>query len=116
MSNVRYDAAGRLAQARYGSNIWVTHNYYGWMSADGNGNGRYAGMSAGWSPGRTDILSTAYTYDTYGNPVTSSSQRAGSPPDNGVFSYDDQNRVTNGYGESFGWETRGVMDTLNGRI
>mgnify|MGYP007122350939 CR=1 FL=1 len=71
-------------------------------------------MKVGRGRGGADILTTGYTYDTYGNPVQYTSTQSGQGRPIGVFTYDDQNRVTSGYGESFAWEGRGVLDGHNG--
>ncbi len=113
VDNVVYDAAGRLTQARYGGGggAWVTHNYYPWTGVDGNANGRYRGLASGEVRGEDDIISTAYGYDSYGNPVAYESEQGRVRQDNTYFNYDGQNRLRKGFGESFVWQARGAVDS-----
>jgi YD repeat-containing protein len=116
VDSARYDQAGRLVQLRYlyANGTWVSHYYRAWLGSDGNSNGRYWGMNVGSAPGGTNIFTTWYGYDTYGNPVGYATSEGGQLKDNTTFSYDVQNRVRSGYGESFTWQSRGAIASVNG--
>ncbi|MCB0111200.1 MAG: hypothetical protein KDE53_35000, partial [Caldilineaceae bacterium] len=106
-----YDSSGRFQYMRLpagtattSDDLWVTHVYWGWLSGNGNSNGRLGDIrvGTGTAPYGYDYLKLINSYDSFGN-ITQITENS----DSYSFTYDEQNRLTNGYGQSFDYTSSG---------
>ena len=64
--------------------------------------------------GTTDRLHLTYSYDSFGNIKTLGEAYNGGVTSNHNFAYDAQNRITDAFDQTFGWNAAGNLTNFNG--
>jgi len=114
---VEYDEAGRLINMRFpaGGNLWHKKRYYSWTGGNGKGNGRLSAIQIGSSKTRTDKLNLSYSgYDVFGNITQLGESYNGASLVNNSFTYNSQNRLTQGYGKNYTYDPEGRLTSYEG--
>ncbi len=123
-----YDAAGLPTMMRFpaGGNLYRHQLYYGWNSAQSNPyttndqNHRLAeirvGTSSNWASDAAshNKLRLRYFYDSSGNITSMHEQYNAGTQSNQSFAYDNQNRLTSGYGKSYAYDNAGRITNFEG--
>ncbi len=118
--NAAYDEAARLTSLRLGSGgsaLYRTQSYWPWTgtSYKPNGNGLLSQIKVGEDAGSDERLSLLYGYDSFGNVGGLGEEYVDGPNGTHSFDYDDQNRVTNGFGRVYGWRSNGTFSIFAGK-
>jgi len=102
---VNYDAASRVTSLTFpaGSGLVRTQTYAPFNQADNNG-GHLTSLQVGTSNDLAHLFKLAYSYDSFGNIKTLTD--TGTPS---TFTYDDQNRLTNGYNQPYAYDAAGRL-------
>ena len=114
---VSYDEAGRLRNLRFpqDGNLWQSYGYYPWTGTDAYGlsnsdsTGRLRLVYVGTNPYWGDKYGSHYSYDSHGNPTVFQEWVDNVTVTNATFGYDQQNRLTSGYGRQYGYDSAGRM-------
>ena len=69
----------------------------------------------GEDAGSDERLSLLYGYDSFGNVGGLGEEYVDGPNGTHSFDYDDQNRVTNGFGHVYGWRSNGTFSIFAGK-
>jgi RHS repeat-associated protein len=121
VQNTTYDAAGRMTQRIFGSNLFQT-NYTYFPYTTLNGLGRLQQVTAGVTGNLTSLQDLRYTYDKIGNVLTIQDWKAGAPQTQ-TFTYDHLDRLltagaANGtggtYSESYAYSAIGNLTSKGG--
>ncbi|MEZ4736341.1 MAG: polymorphic toxin-type HINT domain-containing protein [Caldilineaceae bacterium] len=121
-NGVSYDEAGRLLTMRFplGGNLWQSYGYYPWHTTDpysrssSDSNGRLRLVYVGANPYWGDRYGSHYSYDSHGNVTVFEEWINNAVVTTASFTYDVQNRLTNGYGRSYGYDSAGRMTSYEG--
>ncbi len=121
---VHYDEAGRLTQMRFpaGGNLWRHQIYYPWSGTQAdprNGNGLLSEIRVGTNASPTgaashDTLRYRYGYDSFANVLQVGEDIAARGIGWNTFTYDAQNRITDGYGQTYDWTPSGNFAAFEG--
>ena len=128
-TGVDYNELGMATEMRFpaGGGLWRHNLYYAWDDAAWGGfsssdrNRRLAEVRVGTS---TDVASSAdshnrlrlrHFYDSHGNLDVLHEQYSGGATDTHSFAYDDQNRLTDGFGSNtFAYDSSGRLTSFAG--